>query len=260
MRQIRIGLAQIRCEKGAWTANLARAGAYLAAARAAGCDLVVFPEMGLSGYCDPTRFPDSVQPLDAAGVREFVRLTAQHGVAASGGFIEANPGGKPFITQVLAQAGQIVGVYRKNHVVDEEAALFAPGQATPVFRLQAAGGEIPCALAVCADSDRPDLFAAFAGAGARVVFHSSAPGLYTRRTDAASWQAGHDWYQGYLFARLPAVARTHRLPIAVATQTGATVDEDFPGGSFVFGADGTVLAGTAGPAETLLVHDLTIPE
>ncbi|HMA34680.1 MAG TPA: carbon-nitrogen hydrolase family protein [Chloroflexia bacterium] len=175
-----------------------------------------------------------------------------------GGFIEHNPGGKPFITQVLAQDGQIAGVYRKVHVAPDEEPWFAPGGATPVFRLRLPGGPLPCALAVCADSDRPDLFAAFAQQGARIVFHSSAPGLYSRRTDAAAWQAGFAWYRDYLFARLPVWARDNGLWIAAATQTGATVDEDFPGGSFVFAPDGTCVAATSDGAETLLVHDVEI--
>src|SRR4051812_28072907 len=109
--KLRIGLAQMFCEKGDWAGNLARAAGYMARARAAGCAVIVLPEMGLSGYNDPTRFPASTQPLDSAWVRQFVALTAEYGLAASGGFIEANPAGKPFITQVLAQDGQIVGVY-----------------------------------------------------------------------------------------------------------------------------------------------------
>ena len=117
-----------------------------------------------------------------------------------------------------------------------------------------------CALAVCADSDRPALFAAFARKGAQIVFHSSAPGLYTRRTDAASWQAGYDWYKGYLAPQLPGYARAHGLYIAVATQTGRTVDEDFPGGSFVFGTDGACLARTPDYQETLLIHDLILSD
>src|SRR5436309_643119 len=110
MVQLRIALAQMVCEKGDWAGNLARAAAAMAQARAAGCDLIVLPEMGLSGYCDPARFPHSVQPLDSAWVQQFVALTAQYGLAASGGWIETNPAGKPFITQVLAQAGRVVGV------------------------------------------------------------------------------------------------------------------------------------------------------
>jgi len=92
------------------------------------------------------------------------------------------------------------------------------------------------------------------------VFHSSAPGLYPpRRTDSASWQAGFDWYNSYLLDQLPAYAKDNMLFIAVATQTGATIDEDFPGGSFVFGPDGECLARTENYEETLLVHELDIP-
>ncbi|HET7079989.1 MAG TPA: carbon-nitrogen hydrolase family protein [Chloroflexia bacterium] len=258
MTRVRIALAQIRCEKGDWPGNLDRAAGYMAQAAAQGCDIIVFPEAGLSGYCDPARFPQAPQPLDSPLVRQFVDQAARAGIAASGGFLEANPGGKPFVTQILAQDGRIAGVYRKVNLGEDEP-FYTAGSATPVFTLHTRDGAVPCALAVCADSDWPPLFAAYGAQGARVVFHSSAPGLYTQRTDAASWQAGFAWYQGYLAPTLPGYAREHRLFIAVATQTGRTVDEDFPGGSFVFGPDGTLLAGTTGPEETLLVHEIDVP-
>jgi predicted amidohydrolase len=258
--RLKIALAQMRCEKGDWAGNLARVEARMAEAAAAGCDVIVFPEMSLAGYCDPTRFPAAVQPLDGPGVRQFTALTERYPLAAAAGLIETNPAGKPFITQVLARDGQIVGVYRKVHVVDEEATWFSPGGATPVFPLPGRGGVVRCALAVCADSDRPDLFAAFAERGAQVVLHASAPGLYTRRTDAASRQAGYEWYRDHLGERLPAAARDNGLVIAVATQTGATVDEDFPGGSFVFGPDGAILAQTPDYSEALLIHEITLPD
>lgn len=258
--KLKIALAQMRCEKGDWEGNLRRTGELTAEAAALGCDVVVFPEMGLSGYCCDERYTQAARSLDAEPVRRFVDLTARYGVAASGGFIEANGAGKPFVTQVLAQNGRVVGVYHKTHIVDEEAGLFSPGTQMPVFKLPVRGEELTCALAICADSDRPDLFARFAEQGARVVFHSSAPGLYERRTDEASWRAGYDWYKGYLGERLPGYARDNRLVIATATQCGATVDEDFPGGSFVFGVDGSCLACTEDHREALLVYELEVPE
>jgi predicted amidohydrolase len=256
MPRLRIALAQIRSEKGDWPGNLERAERYMAQARAQHCDVIVFPEMYLSGYSDPAKFPDAVQPLNSEWIEKFVRLTGKYGIAASAGFIEANPHGMPFITQVLAQDGRMVGAYRKRHVVDEEAGWFSPGDYTPVFKLKLAEGEVACALAVCADSDNPAVFRDASLGGAQIVLHSSAPGLYGRRTDEASWQAGFDWYKSYLAERLPAYARDYGLYIAVATQTGATVDEDFPGGSFVFGPDGECLAASPDYKEMLLVHDI----
>ncbi|HEX8218527.1 MAG TPA: carbon-nitrogen hydrolase family protein [Chloroflexia bacterium] len=258
--KLKIGLAQMRCEKGDWEGNLRRTEELMSEAASLGCEVVVFPEMGLSGYCYDEHYTRAARSLDSDVVRRFVELTARYGVAASGGFIEANGDDKPFVTQVLAQNGRVVGVYHKTHIVDEEAGLFSPGVEMPVFRLRVRGKELTCALAICADSDRPDLFARFAEQGARVVFHSSAPGLYERRTDEASWRAGYEWYRGYLGERLPGYAVENGLAIAVATQCGATVDEDFPGGSFVFGPDGSCLACTEDHREALLVYELDVPE
>lgn len=258
MPRLKIALAQMRCEKGDWQGNLEHAERYMAQAADAGCHIIVFPEMGLSGYNDPSAFPESVQPLDSPFIQHFADLTLRYAIAASGGFIETNPSGKPFITQVLAQGGHITGVYHKVHVVDEEAAWFSPGEELPVFDLTVHGDQIKCALAICADSDRPDLFTTFARKGARIVFHSSAPGLYGRRTDETSWREGFDWYKCYLSERLPTYARENKLYITVATQTGATVDEDFPGGSFIFGPDGECLAGTEDYGEMMLVYELEL--
>jgi predicted amidohydrolase len=200
-----------------------------------------------------------VQPLDSEWVRVFVRMTGQVGIVASAGFIETNPGGgKPYITQVLAQNGEILGSYRKRHVVDEEAEWFSPGEDSPVFTLNLPDGKVKIALAICADSDNPAVFADAAHQGAKLVLHSSAPGLYGRRTDEAGWQAGFDWYKGHLAERLPNYAREQCIVIAVATQTGQTVDEDFPGGSFVFGADGEIMAASPDHREMLLVCDVDI--
>jgi predicted amidohydrolase len=260
MPRLKLALAQMRSEKGDWAGNLERVERYMAQASAQGCDIVVFPEMSLSGYCDPTRFPESVQPLDSEWIERFVRLTGQYGITASAGFIEANPHGKPFITQVLAQDGCLIGSYRKRHIVDEEADWFSAGDYTPVFHLLLPQGEVDVALAVCADSDNSAVFADAARGGAQIVLHSSAPGLYGRRTDEASWQEGFDWYKSHLRERLPRYAREHGLYIAVATQTGSTVDEDFPGGSFVFGPEGECLLASPDWAEMLLVCNLDIPE
>src|SRR6266849_6107929 len=102
---MKIALAQMRCEKGDWPGNLQRVESYMARASVDNCDIVIFPEMSLSGYNDPEKFPDSVQPLDSKWVTRFVSLTGKYRIASSAGFIEANPEGKPYITQVLAQAG-----------------------------------------------------------------------------------------------------------------------------------------------------------
>lgn len=74
-----------------------------------------------------------------------------------------------------------------------------------------------------------------------MIFFCAAPGLYGRRTGEQSWRDGHAWWQtcGLTDARRHA-ART-RTWVALATQAGSTVDEDFPGLAALVSPDGEVV-------------------
>lgn len=60
----RIALAQMCCEKAAIAQNLQQIADLLAQAEARGVDIVALPEMCLTGYADPTRYPEAVLRLD----------------------------------------------------------------------------------------------------------------------------------------------------------------------------------------------------
>ncbi|MBF6589650.1 MAG: carbon-nitrogen hydrolase family protein [Ktedonobacterales bacterium] len=99
-------------------------------------------------------------------------------------------------------------------------------------------------LAICADIENPRVFADNAQHGARLIFEAAAPGLDGPQA-TRDWSAGYQWWRQECQTRLASYARENRVPIAVATQAGRTVDEDFPGGGYVFGPDGACLAATA---------------
>src|SRR5436309_2194618 len=121
MKTIRIGLVQMRCEKGAIDRNLAIIHAYLEAGLSQGVDIMCFPEMSITGYVDPTRYPEAVLYLDGPEVARFIELTKEIPSILIAGLVEANPQGKPFITQIVAHAGKLLGIYRKKTIVDDEA-------------------------------------------------------------------------------------------------------------------------------------------
>ena len=247
MTELAIALVQMRCEKGAIDRNLAAMQIYLQAAAARRAEIVCFPEMSITGYIDPNRQPEAVLELGSSAVERFVELSGASDITAIAGLVETNPLGKPFITQVVARAGQLLGFYRKKTIVDEEAEWFSPGDEVPLFSHPKAR----FSLAICADIDSADIFAAGVRQGAQIVFEAAAPGLYGAQA-TRDWRSGYAWWQGECFQKIGRYARENQVPIAVATQAGRTVDEDFPGGGYLFGPDGACLAATADWTEGVL--------
>jgi hypothetical protein len=91
------------------------------------------------------------------------------------------------------------------------------------------------------------------------VLECAAPGLYGEQA-TRNWQAGYDWWREKCADQLGAYAREHHFSIAVTTQAGRTVDEDFPGGGYLFGPDGATLASTDDWLEGVLDVDLLVGE
>jgi predicted amidohydrolase len=137
-------------------------------------------------------------------------------------------------------------------VIDEETEWFSPGKGVPVFE----HGGVPFGVAICADIDNPAVFAAAARQGARFVLECAAPGLYGEQ-ETRDWQTGYDWWREKCADQLGSYAREYRFSIAVATQAGRTIDEDFPGGGYLFGPDGATLASTDDWSEGVL--DVEVP-
>jgi predicted amidohydrolase len=221
---VRILAAALRCEKGAVNETLARHRRVLVEARDAGCALVVFPEMSLTGSLDPSRAPDALLTLDDPAVGAMTALTAEIDVAAAFGISERSTDGLAHITQVVAERGQIAGVQRKRHLGEGEES-YAAGDADATIDI----GGVRCAIAICAESgtDRP--FAHAVAVDAKVVLFCAAPGLYGRRIDEAAWKRGWEWWRGEGVGDARRHAREGHLWIVIATQAGSTHDEDFPG-------------------------------
>lgn len=255
MPSLRLGLIQMRCEKGDLAGNLAATARYLDEGRERGADVMAFPEASLTGYVDPTRDPDAVIALDHPAIAAFLSLTRRApAMTVLAGVIEVNPAGLPFITQLVARDGALSGVYRKRTIPDEEAHLFTPFQAPGVFCHDA----LRFGVAICADIDCADLFAEHAQAGARVIFECAAPGLYGEQA-TRDWRAGYEWWRGECMEKLGRYARANAVSIAVATQAGRTRDEDFPGGGYLFAPDGRCLAQTPDWREGALWVEVEIP-
>lgn len=237
---MRVGLIQMVCEKAAMAENLEIIGHYLAEAAARQIDIVGFPEMSITGYADPTRYPESQLTLGSPEVKQFLTLTEKFSGIVLAGMIEANPNGKPFITHLIAREGVLLGHYRKITIEDEEVEWFSAGDQVPLFHY----GSLPFSVAICADLTNREVFVRGQAQGARVAFLLAAPGLYGDQA-TRNWAESYAWWEGECRQYLGGFAKELGIWILVATQAGRTRDEDFPGGAFVFAPNGERVFTTA---------------
>jgi len=244
-------LAAIRCAKGDVAGNLSSHLRLLAAAASDGCELALFPEMSLTGSVDPVAHPERLIPRDHPAVAELARASGDTGVGVCFGMAERSPDGKPYITQVFAAGGHVVGAQRKRHLGEDEGSFTA---ATGAELFEHAG--IRFGVAICAEAGFDAPFDDAAAGGARLVLFPAAPGLYGRRTDDASWERGFSWWQASSLTDARRHASRLGLWIALAGQAGATADEDFPGLAGLVSPAGEVTARLPDWREGTLVVDV----
>jgi predicted amidohydrolase len=223
----------MRCEKATIAENLEGIAHYLDEASVRGVEILALPEMCITGYADPIKHPEVVLRLDGPEVGRLLAMTAGKEITVLAGLIEENTDRKPFITQIVVRDGRLTGAYRKITIKGEEADWFSAGHEVPSFQ----HGDLTYGLAICADIGNERLFADLARMRTDIVFELAAPGLYGEQ-ETRDWQSGFEWWQGECETHLSAYTREHGFWVAVATQAGRTVDEDFPGGGYVFAPGG----------------------
>jgi predicted amidohydrolase len=246
-------LASVCCQKGDWEGNLGIHREVLRQASSAQCVLAVFPEMSLTGSIDPLTNPEGSVGLDSEVVRSLVESTQRYSVAAVFGISERGDNGESHVTQVYASHGKLLGAYRKRHLGEGEEA-YTPGTTSEVFDL----GALRFGVAICAESDVDYPFDEPVAAGAQLILLCAAPGLKGRRNDEAGWRAGHEWWESHGLADARRHARRNGSWIALVTQAGATVDEDFPGLAALVSPRGEVVSRLASWTEGTLVTELPL--
>jgi predicted amidohydrolase len=246
---MRLLLCALRCEKGDIAGNLAAHVGLLEQAAAERCDMVVFPEFSLTGYVGRS---GSVA-LSSDPVNWLAKETARTGVAAVFGIAEQGEGDAVHITQVYARDGHVIGSYRKRHLGEDEEA-YTPGTESAVFSF----GDVTFGIAICAEGRVEFPFADAAAAGASLVLFCAAPGLYGRRESEKHWREGFAWWQKEGLGDACERARTFGLWIAMSSQAGATVDEDFPGIAALIAPDGSIVDRLPDWREGTLVVDVPV--
>lgn len=245
MKPVTVAAAQIACLPGDLSANLALHHGTLVEARRIGVDLLVFPELSLTGYESD---PDTGRLARGAGSPDLLGLAeAGRGLVVVVGFIEVNPDGRPFNTCAVLAGGRVVHLHRKVNLPTYgrlvEGQRYAAGSTLDLF----ASGLGRTACLICADTWNPALpwLAALGGADAMVVPVASARGAVDDDFDPRDgWTLN-----------LRHTALTYGVPVVMANHCCQQGDLGFWGGSMVIDAFGRVVA-QAGEDPSLLVATL----
>jgi NAD+ synthase (glutamine-hydrolysing) len=238
---MRLALAQINTTVGDLDGNRERILRRLAEAREADADLVLFPELAVTGYPPEDLL---LRPGFIRAAEESLRSIAEEtqGIAALVGF--------PHFDRDLYNAcavcvdGEVKAIYRKrflpNYGVFDEDRYFAPGR--DLFLLE--HGETLVGPTICEDLWQPGPPATdLALAGAQLLANIS----------ASPFHLGRDQEREEMFATR---ARDNSCLIAFCNAVGGQDELIFDGHSFVLDEEGQVLARAPGFEEELLVVDV----
>jgi NAD+ synthase (glutamine-hydrolysing) len=263
--QLRIALAQINPTVGDLTGNARLITEWTRRAAGRGAQVVLFPEMALTGY------PVEDLALRTSFVRASVgalddvaaQLAADGlgGIAVVVGYLDRKrgalprtgmPAGAPLDAAAVLHGGRVVITSAKHHLpnygVFDEYRYFVPGNTLPVFRLPVAGGEqVDIAVAICEDLWQE-------GGPVAVTRHAQASLLVV--PNASPYERGKDDVRLDLVVRR---AREAHAALAYCNMIGGQDELVFDGDSILVTAAGEPVARGPQFEEALVVADLDLP-
>jgi predicted amidohydrolase len=220
--------------------NRARIATLLEAEVAQGADLVVFPELAVSGYgLDPAGLRRAAEPFNGPTRADLQSLSDRAGVIVVCGFCEAEDD-RLYNSAMLVRPGAEPVLYRKLHLFDAEKEVFTPGDRGLVM-VDTDIGRI--ALCVCYDLRFVEVARAMALAGADILAVPTA------------WVGGFDPVtrdqSGFIGQARGAIvqANLNQLPMVCASQCGGDQGIRFLGSSLIVDAFGECTAGPMGVDE-----------
>ncbi|WP_082944516.1 nitrilase-related carbon-nitrogen hydrolase [Mycolicibacterium elephantis] len=236
-----VALEQLEVVVGRCAENRSAALNRTRQAFAAGADIVVLPELAISGYViEPDLAQRWAEPLDGPSVTAFRELAAANAGLVIFGFCE-RAGEDVFNSVVAVGPDGVVLHYRKLHLFDKEKGVYAPGNlGLPVVRTRF--GDI--GVCICYDLRFVEVMRILALRGADLVIAPAAWVAGFDRSVPASGRTGHA-------ESLLVQANLNQVAAVAVSQVAGSSQHRPPtlGGSVACDAYGQVLAGPLSRAQ-----------
>jgi predicted amidohydrolase len=241
MRKLRLAVVQPSLAEGDCAGNWRAAKAALERAGAVEADLVVLPEMWLTGYA--YRRLEELERLTPESLGRVGALAKRYGFFAAGSWAERDDDGRLCNTAcILGPDGRVRARYRKVHLFGpfKEDRHFARGREAVVADLEI--GRV--GIALCYDLRFPELARKMALRGAELLLYPS------------QWPEER---LGHFHTLLAARAIENQVFAAGVNRAGRNAAILFGGGSTVVGPRGDVLA-QLGPDEGFAESELDLDQ
>jgi predicted amidohydrolase len=250
--KLTLALAQINTKLGDVSANLEKHLALARQARQSGADLLLFPELSLTGYVlqDLVPIVASLNEADSPTFRAL--LEASRDLDLVVGFVDEDPRRRFYIASAYLSRGEIVHIHHKVYLptygLFDEGRFFAPGQSVRAFdtRFGRAG------MLICEDfwhASPPYLL--WQDGADLLLFSSASPGRglsSAPKLDSSAWVEHINRAYASLFT----------VFVAHANRVGFEDGLNFWGGSTVFDPDGKLLVQSPYFEEALTLCELDL--
>jgi NAD+ synthase (glutamine-hydrolysing) len=241
---LRVALAQINMTVGDLDGNSAKIIANIASARESGADVVVFPELAVTGYPpEDLLLKRGFVEANAAALERISRETK--GITAIVGFVDTDS--DIFNAAAVLHDGEIAGIEHKfflpNYGVFDEDRYFQVGTSTRVYKL----GHIVFGVEVCEDvwyAEGPHATQSLVG-GAHIVFDINSSPFH-----AGKWR--------FRERMLGTRAADNSCAMVYLNAVGGQDELVFDGNSLVVGPTGEVLFRCKSFEEQLAIVDIDL--
>ncbi|PTW98831.1 NAD+ synthase [Pararhodobacter aggregans] len=237
----RLTLAQLNPVVGALAANAAQARDAWAEAKAAGADMIAFPEMFVTGYQTQDLVMKPAFARAAMAEVEALAAACAEGPAMGigGPLIE---GGRLYNVYYILAGGRIAAVVKKHHLpndlVFDEKRLFTPADISGPYRV----GPLRIGTPICEDAWHEDVAEAQAESGAEILLVPNGSPYSRGRFDTR---------MGLMVSRVIETG----LPMVYLNMVGGQDDQVFDGTSFVLNPGGHLTHLMPGFTEALVHVD-----
>jgi len=228
-----IAAAQSTSVPGDISANVARHLRFGTMAAEHGAQLLVFPELSLTGYELSIARSNALRP-DGSDLSPLRHLATDAQMTVVVGAPLLDDQGELHIAAFAIRSDGSVLTYTKEYVHQSEEGVFRSGPGGPALLVE----DVTVALAICADATHPEHAARAAARGATVY--------------AVGVMITEDGYARKA-ALLKSYALEHRMAVLMANYSGATGGSVSAGKSALWSEDGQLAAASTGNEEALVV-------